>query len=60
MIERVTNVHYPKDVVHEPLCHLRDRAKRPHRVIGRVLTRNRKTRSSASSGLTETSSPGNQ
>jgi hypothetical protein len=29
MIERVTNVHYPKDVVHEPLRHLRDRAKRP-------------------------------
>jgi hypothetical protein len=29
MIERVTNVRYPKDVVHEPLCHLRDRAKRP-------------------------------
>jgi hypothetical protein len=29
MIERVTNVRYPKDVVHEPLRHLRDRAKRP-------------------------------
>jgi hypothetical protein len=28
MIERVTNVHYPKDVVHEPFCHLRDRAKK--------------------------------
>jgi hypothetical protein len=29
MIERVTNVRYPKDVVHESLRHLRDRAKRP-------------------------------
>jgi hypothetical protein len=29
MIERVTNVRYPKDVVHEPFRHLRDRAKRP-------------------------------
>jgi hypothetical protein len=29
MIERVTNVCYPKDVVHEPLRHLHDRAKRP-------------------------------
>jgi hypothetical protein len=29
MIERVTNLRYPKDVVHEPLHHLRDRAKRP-------------------------------
>jgi hypothetical protein len=28
MIERVTNVRYPKDVVHEPFCHLRDRAKK--------------------------------
>jgi hypothetical protein len=28
MIERVTNVCYPKDVVHEPFCHLRDRAKK--------------------------------
>jgi hypothetical protein len=28
MIERVTNVHYPKDVVHEPFRHLRDRAKK--------------------------------
>jgi hypothetical protein len=29
MIGRVTNVRYPKDVLHEPLRHLRDRAKRP-------------------------------
>jgi hypothetical protein len=29
MIERVTNVRYPKNVVHEPFCHLLDRAKRP-------------------------------
>jgi hypothetical protein len=29
MIERVTNVRYPKDVVHEPFRHLRDRAKKP-------------------------------
>jgi hypothetical protein len=29
MIERVTNVLYPRDVVHEPFRHLRDRAKRP-------------------------------
>jgi hypothetical protein len=29
MIERVTNVHYPKDVVHEPFRQLRDRAKKP-------------------------------
>jgi hypothetical protein len=29
MIERVTNVLYPKDVVHEPFRHLRDRAKKP-------------------------------
>jgi hypothetical protein len=28
MIERVTNVSYPKDVVHEPFRHLRDRAKK--------------------------------
>jgi hypothetical protein len=28
MIERVTNVHYPKDVVHEHFHHLRDRAKK--------------------------------
>jgi hypothetical protein len=28
MIERVTNVRYPKHVVHEPFCHLRDRAKK--------------------------------
>jgi hypothetical protein len=28
MIERVTNVSYPKDVVHEPFYHLRDRAKK--------------------------------
>jgi hypothetical protein len=28
MIERVTNVRYPKDVVHEPFRHLRDRAKK--------------------------------
>jgi hypothetical protein len=28
MIERATNVHYPKDVIHEPFCHLRDRAKK--------------------------------
>jgi hypothetical protein len=37
MIERVTNVRYPKDVVHEPLRHLRDRAKRPpkgHKYVG--------------------------
>jgi hypothetical protein len=27
MIERVTNVCYPKDIVHEPFRHLRDRAK---------------------------------
>jgi hypothetical protein len=29
MIERVTSVRYPKDVVHEPFRHLRDRAKKP-------------------------------
>jgi hypothetical protein len=29
MIERVTNVRYPKDVVHDPFRHLRDRAKKP-------------------------------
>jgi hypothetical protein len=29
MIERVNNVRYPKDVVHEPFRHLRDRAKKP-------------------------------
>jgi hypothetical protein len=29
MIETVTNVRYPKDVVHEPFRHLRDRAKKP-------------------------------
>jgi hypothetical protein len=28
MIERVTNICYPKDVVHEPFRHLRDRAKK--------------------------------
>jgi hypothetical protein len=28
MIERVTNVRYPKDVIHEPFYHLRDRAKK--------------------------------
>jgi hypothetical protein len=28
MIERVTNVRYPKDVVHEPFHHLCDRAKK--------------------------------
>jgi hypothetical protein len=28
MIERVTNVRYPKDVFHEPFRHLRDRAKK--------------------------------
>jgi hypothetical protein len=28
VIERVTNVRYPKDVVHEPFRHLRDRAKK--------------------------------
>jgi hypothetical protein len=28
MIERVTNIRYPKDVVHEPFRHLRDRAKK--------------------------------
>jgi hypothetical protein len=28
IIERVTNVCYPKDVVHEPFHHLRDRAKK--------------------------------
>jgi hypothetical protein len=28
MIERVTNVRYPKYVVHEPFRHLRDRAKK--------------------------------
>jgi hypothetical protein len=28
IIERVTNVRYPKDVVHEPFRHLRDRAKK--------------------------------
>jgi hypothetical protein len=28
MIERVTNVRYPKDVVHEPFRHLRDRVKK--------------------------------
>jgi hypothetical protein len=28
MIERVTNVCYPKDVVHEPFRHLRDQAKK--------------------------------
>jgi hypothetical protein len=28
MIERVTNVHYQKDVVHELFHHLRDRAKK--------------------------------
>jgi hypothetical protein len=28
MIERVTNVRYPKDVIHEPFRHLRDRAKK--------------------------------
>jgi hypothetical protein len=28
MIERVTNVHYPNDVIHEPFRHLRDQAKR--------------------------------
>jgi hypothetical protein len=33
MIERVTNVRYPKDVVHEPLRHLRDRAKRPPKAV---------------------------
>jgi hypothetical protein len=27
MIERVTNIRYPKDVVHEPFHHLRDWAK---------------------------------
>jgi hypothetical protein len=28
MIERVTNIRYPKDVVHEPFRHLRDQAKK--------------------------------
>jgi hypothetical protein len=28
MIERVTNIRYPKDVVHEPLRHLHDRVKK--------------------------------
>jgi hypothetical protein len=28
MIERITNVRYPKDVVHEPFRHLCDRAKK--------------------------------
>jgi hypothetical protein len=28
MIERVTNIRYPKDVIHEPFYHLRDRAKK--------------------------------
>jgi hypothetical protein len=28
MVERVTNILYPKDVVHGPFCHLRDRAKK--------------------------------
>jgi hypothetical protein len=40
MIERVTNVRYPKDVVHEPLRHLRDRAKRPpkgRKYVGRQV-----------------------
>jgi hypothetical protein len=37
MIERVTNVRYPKDVVHEPFRHLRDRAKKApkaHKYVG--------------------------
>jgi hypothetical protein len=37
MIERVTNVLYPKDVVHEPFRHLRDRAKKApkaHKYVG--------------------------
>jgi hypothetical protein len=28
MIERGTNIRYPKDVVHEPFRHLRDRTKK--------------------------------
>jgi hypothetical protein len=37
MIERVTNVRYPKDVVHEPFRHLRDQSKKApkaHKYVG--------------------------
>jgi hypothetical protein len=37
MIERVTNVRYPKDVVHEPFRHLRDwdkKAPKGHKYVG--------------------------